>query len=327
MAVADGASAERKDRLSRTIDAMRVPGAILRSALARLMSDDGWALASHLALTIILALFPFLIFVTSLASFFNLGISAEDVHAIIFEGWPDAVAGPISKEVSTVLTVERHDLLTFGVLLTVWFSSNGVEALRVALERAYGVQGRRAWWKSRLLSIAFALLGGVGLLALSFFVVLGPIAWNIATREVPDLIPYTEASHFIRYGVAATFLSLGLVAAHLWLPVGHRRLKEVMPGIIITLVLWLLGAALFGYYISMFSTYASTYAGLAGVMAALVFLDVNALCFILGAEINAAIAARGIRKAAQRRAAEAAAREAASSGPAPHAEEGSAAAG
>lgn len=303
MAIAENNAAERASWM-RYVEPLRVPGIVLRSALQRLMSDDGWALASHLALTIILALFPFLIFVTSLAGFLHIGVTAEDVHAVVFEGWPDSVALPISKEVTTVLTVQRHDLLTFGVLLTLWFSSNGVEALRVALERAYGVQGQRRWWQARLISLAFALVGGVGLIMLSLLVVLGPIAWDLLTREWPDLLPWTEASHFIRYGVASVFLVIGLLCAHLWLPVGRRRVKDVLPGILTTLALWLFAASVFGYYISMFSTYASTYAGLAGVMAALVFLDLNALCFILGAEINAAIVARRGRNEAQRRAAE-----------------------
>jgi membrane protein len=290
----------RKTELQRFVDKLRVPGAILRSAFGRMMSDDGWALASHLALTIILAIFPFLIFVTALAGLLGIDVTAHDVQQVVFEGWPETVSGPIAKEVETVLTVGRRDLLTFGGLLTIWFASNGVEALRVALERAYGVQGKRAWWKARLISIGFALIGAVGLLVLTALIVLGPIIWEVATREIPGLIPYTRISRLVRYGSASLALGIGLVAAHLWLPVGRRRLRDVMPGVLVTLVLWLGSAGLFGYYLSNFSTYTATYAGLGGIMAALVFLNLNALCFIFGAEINAAIFARRLRKAAER---------------------------
>ncbi len=296
--------ARAKTALQGFVDKLRVPGSILRNALGRLMSDDGWALASHLALTIILAIFPFLIFVTALAGFLGIGVTAADVRDVVFEGWPATVAGPISREVETVLTVGRRDFLTFGVLLTIWFASNGVEALRVALERAYGVQGKRTWWKARLISIVFALIGGVGLLAITFLIVLGPIIWSVAAQEIPGLIPYTEISGPIRYALASLALIIGLFAAHLWLPVGKRRVLDVLPGVLVTLVLWLVGAGVFGYYLSHFATYAATYAGLGSIMAALVFLNLNALCFILGAEINAAIAARRIRKAAERREAE-----------------------
>lgn len=296
--------AREKTAVRRFVNALRVPGAILRNALGRLMSDDGWALASHLALSIILAIFPFLIFVTALAGFLGINVTAHDVQQVVFEGWPATISAPIAREVETVLTVGRRDLLTFGVLLTVWFASNGVEALRMALERAYGVQGKRAWWKARLISILFAFMGGVGLLLITVLIVLGPIIWNVATREIPGLIPYTEIQRLVRYGFASLALGIGLIAAHLWLPVGKRRVLDVLPGIVVTLVLWLVLAGVFGYYLSNFGTYTTTYAGLAGIMAALVFLDLNALCFILGAEINAAIAARRIRKAAERREAE-----------------------
>lgn len=309
-----------KSTLRRFADVLRVPGAILRSALLRLMSDDGWALASHLALSIILAIFPFLIFVTALAGFFGINVTAHDVQQVVFEGWPATISEPIAKEVETVLTVGRRDLLTFGVLLTIWFASNGVEALRVALERAYGVQGRRAWWKARLISIAFALIGGIGLIVLTVLIVLGPLIWEVATREIPGLIPYTEIQRLVRYGLASLALGIGLIAAHLWLPMGRRRILDVLPGVVLTLILWLVSAAAFGYYLSNFSTYVATYAGLGGIIAALVFLNLNALCFILGAEINAAIAARRIRKAAERREAERKAAEVAAALEAQHAE-------
>ncbi|MEY2503210.1 MAG: rane protein, partial [Verrucomicrobiota bacterium] len=99
------------------------------------LADDGWAIASHIALSTLMALFPFLIVLTSLAGFFGSKDLADQAASLMLEAWPLQVADAISGEVHDVLTTTRGDALTVGVVLAVYFASNGVESLRVALNR------------------------------------------------------------------------------------------------------------------------------------------------------------------------------------------------
>jgi membrane protein len=93
------------------------------------------------------------------------------------------------------------------------------------------------------------------------------------------------------WSLAGVFVMLtaGLIVSHLWLPDGHRKILDVLPGIILTLVAWSIGAYVFASYLATFANYVSTYAGLASIMIALVFLYIVGAIFIIGAEINAAI--------------------------------------
>jgi membrane protein len=84
-------------------------------------------------------------------------------------------------------------------------------------------------------------------------------------------------------------LTLGLLVVHLWLPSGKRRVFDVVPGVFLTLLLWLAGALIFAYYLATFANYTATYAGLASVMIVLIFLYMVSVIFIVGAEINAAL--------------------------------------
>ncbi|MFG1287127.1 YihY/virulence factor BrkB family protein [Xanthobacter versatilis] len=253
-------------------------------------ADDGWAIASHIALSALMSLFPFLIFVTALAGFLNLQPLANETIQLILETWPQQVAGPISREIYNVVNQVRTDVLTYGVVLAIYFSSNGIESLRIGLNRAYGVKEMRSWYWLRLESIGYVLLAAVSMLALSFLVVLGPLLWQAAVAQVPALAPFSGAITLIRFGATAIILVVSLVVAHLWLPAGRRSLAEVAPGILVTLVLWLVAATAFGFYLAEFpANYVSTYAGLASVMIALVFLYLTASIFVFGGELNAAI--------------------------------------
>jgi membrane protein len=254
------------------------------------LADDGWAIASHIALSTLMALFPFLIVLTALAGFIGSKELADEAARILLGAWPAEVAGPIAGEIHRVLTTARGDVLTLGVALAVYFSSSGVESLRIGLNRAYGVEEARSWGLLRLESIAYVLVGAMALIALAFLVVLGPLIFATAARYAPWLAPLEGFVTFGRLAAASFVLVVALVLVHLWLPAGRRRLVDIAPGVIATLALWLAGGLLFARYLDDFSgAYVTTYAGLASAMIALVFLYVSASIFIYGGELNAAI--------------------------------------
>ncbi len=255
------------------------------------LADEGWAIASHIALTTLMALFPFLIVITALAGFFGSKELADEAARILLEAWPKEVAVPIAREIHRVLTTARGGVLTLGVMLAVYFSSSGIESLRIGLNRAYDVTEARSWWLLRLESIGYVLVGAAALVALSLLVVLGPLIVATAVRYAPWLEPLEGLVTFARFAVASLVIGVALLLVHLWLPAGRRRFFAVLPGVIATLALWLALGAMFGRYLAEFAqAYVSTYAGLASAMIALVFLYCTASIFIYGGELNAAIA-------------------------------------
>jgi len=263
---------------------VRVCTRVAIDAFYRFNADDGWAIASHIALSVLMAMFPFLILVTALAGFVGSRNLADEVAQLIVAAWPHEVSGPIADQIHSVLTSARGDVLTLGAVFAVYFSSSGIESLRIGLNRAYGLREWRPWWLLRLESIGYVFISAVSMLVLAFLVVLGPLVFRTALADVPWL---NAAARLI---VAAVVLAAALFILHLWLPAGRRRLAEVWPGILATLALWLACGFLFGRYLATFSSaYVTYYAGLASVMTALVFLYFSAWIFIFGGELNAAI--------------------------------------
>ena len=251
--------------------------------------DDGWAMASHLAITALMALFPFLIFSTALASFLGAKAYADTAVHLVFDTWPDEIADPIAREVVNVLTVQRSGFLTFGILVAAFFASNGIEALRTSLNRAYRVQENRSILFRRIQSLAFVFITTFGFLTISVLLVLAPLIGALAVDTMPWLRPYMGTITVWRYIIASSVIVLGLIAVHVWLPAGRRSFVDIVPGVIFTLAGWLLGSSLFAAYLGQFSTYVSTYAGLASIMIAVVFLYIVSAIFILGGELNASI--------------------------------------
>jgi membrane protein len=255
------------------------------------LADDGWAIASHIALSTLMAMFPFLIVLTSLAGFFGSKELADQAVSLMLQTWPQQVADTLSSQIHEVLTTTRGDALTIGAALAVYFASNGVEALRVALNRAYSVVEMRRWYWLRLESIGYTLVAAFTALAMSFLIVLGPLILEAARRYIPLIVETNEQFlNLSRYGIAISALTVALFILHAWLPAGRRGFLQIMPGIVFTFVASLVSGVVFGQYLARFANnYVTMYAGLASVIIALVFLYFIAAIFVFGGELNAAI--------------------------------------
>ncbi|APO76520.1 virulence factor BrkB family protein [Rhizobium etli 8C-3] len=258
-------------------------------AICHMIEDDGFAMASHVALSILLAVFPFLIFGTTLANFLGADqFSSTAVH-LIFDTWPEAIAKPVADQVLQVLTIPRGGLLTVSVLAAAYFASNGVEALRISLNRAYRVPETRPWYLTRLASLGYVLIAVIIFAAISILLVAVPFALDYARQWFPLFADTLEIVFSWRIYGTLFVLTVGLLVVHLWLPAGRRRVYDVIPGVLLTLLLWLAGALIFAFYLATFANYTATYAGLASVMVVLIFLYMVGVIFIIGAEINAAL--------------------------------------
>jgi len=255
------------------------------------LADDGWAIASHIALSTLMALFPFLIVLTSLAGFFGSKELADQAAGLLLQVWPKQVADTLSGQIHDVLTTTRGDILTIGAVLAVYFASNGVEALRVALNRAYSMIEPRRWYWLRLESIGYTLVAAFTSLAMAFLIVLGPLMLEAARRHIPIIVETNEKLlNIARYGITILALVVALFVLHAWLPAGRRSFLQILPGIVFTLIASIISGTVFGQYLARFANnYVTMYAGLASVIIALVFLYFMAAIFVYGGELNATI--------------------------------------
>lgn len=276
---------------------------IVSEAFDHFNNDDAWAIASHIALSVLMAMFPFFIVLTSIASLFDFSDLADEVAKFLLATWPEEIAKPMVLEIHNVLTTSHTGVLTVGALLAVFFASSGVESLRIGLNRAYGETELRHWFVLRLESIFYVLIAATAMLALGILIVLGPLLFRAAVQFAPWLKDIEGTLTVARLGVASAVLIVALLVVHKWLPAGRRRFIDILPGVLATLVLWLATGIAFGRYLAQFSSsYVTYYAGLASAMMALVFLYWTASIFIFGGELNSALS-RQIKAANEEKAA------------------------
>ena len=274
---------------------IRRPVQIVWYALRHLLEDGGTVFAGHIAFASLFALFPFLIFLITLAGQIGQDEAAREMIEYGLSALPDEVAGALEPAIREVLASPRTGLMTVSIVASLWAVSSGIEALRTALNHAYGVEERRPIWLRRPQSLLLTVVLSIAVLLATLALVVAPIAWSFvqSLMDVPRLWTFLYNGLRILFGVVLFYL----VVVLLYRSLPNRRVaaREVFPGAVATVVLWVALASLFSFYLENLARFSVTYGSLGGIVMTLVFFYLSALIFIFGAEINSA--ARRMRAA------------------------------
>jgi membrane protein len=267
---------------------LRIGAAILWRAIVHFINDGGTTQAGSIAFTTLFALFPFLIFLTTLAGEFGQEEAARRFVDLWLEGLPAEVGSAIRPAIDQVVNVRRTGLMTVSILVAVWTASSGLEALRTALNYAYGIEESRPFWLLRLQSIVFTIIMSAAILVLMVVVVAGPFIWDFLVHllKVPPSWGWTYTA--VRYLLAVLVLYAVVALLYQWLPNRHLRGYEILPGAAVTVVAWLITASLFSLYLQNLGRFSVTYGSLGGIVVTLMFFYLSAAIFIFGAEVNGA---------------------------------------
>ena len=253
--------------------------------------NDGFIHAGNLAFLALLALFPFFIVATALATLVGQTESGSMTVAAILAQLPPQVARTLREPIFEALSARTGPLLWLGAIVGLWTAGSFVETVRDILRRAYGVKYSAPFWEYRLASIAL-IVGAVVLMMFAFAVTLVlrsaeaaieawfPVAENVATtvayfRIVPGLTLFGT--------VYALFYFLT--------PSRYRRPEcRKWPGALLITIWWMATVEVLPWALSMFGGYDLTYGSLGGVMVVLIFFFIVGLGVVTGAELNAALA-------------------------------------
>ncbi len=260
--------------------------ALFWKALKRLFADEAIPLAGNFAFRMIFSLFPFLIFLTSLAGFFGSEDLASRIVTYLLGVAPEDLVRPFANEIRSILTVPRTGLLSIAVLITLWSAMGGVDSVRIGLNRAYGVTETRPVWQLFLIDVVFVITGAIFMLAFSVLLVAVPAISQYVETYEPQWQLHINTLEPLRVPLAVLLAAFGLFVAHRFLPNLKLRPRHVWPGILLTVVVWVLVTAAFAWYLQNFNSFASTYASLSGLFASMFLIYQIGLVMIFGGEVN-----------------------------------------
>jgi membrane protein len=245
--------------------------------------------AGSLAFSSVLAMFPLLILLSAAAAYVGQPGDAAALADRVVGYAPEAVRDAVQPVIHQVLSQRNQALLTIGLLATLWTASSGMQAVRSALNRAYGIQHGLPFWKARLKVTLLTVVMGIGILVAFSSVIIAPYLGRLLEVDAGRGQAALWMGDGVRYGSAFLALSVLYALLYGWLPDIRQRVYTVLPGAVVGAALWVVAAATLSYTLRTVGKLALLYGSFAGVVATLVFLYVSATTLIFGAEINAVL--------------------------------------
>ena len=259
--------------------------ALFKKLYQKIFDDDILGNAAQVAFYFSFALFPLLLFLMSV-----LGIVLNDkadlqeqLFVLLSQVMPASAYELVESTLKEVTSNASGGKLTFGILLTLWSASAGVDNMRGTLNEIYDLKETRSWMKAKLTSVLLTLAIGVLLLLALAFIVYG-------SQILGDLLLIDSSSVLepFEWALTVALVLLAIALIYNFAP-NHNpfRWKWISPGAVIAVVLWIAASGGFRLYLRYFDSYSATYGSLGAMIILLLWLYLTALVILVGGAINA----------------------------------------
>lgn len=256
----------------------------IEQLIFRYKDDDLPSMSAQITYYLILAIFPFLLFLINLISFTPL---SNEILIINFNTFLPRETGILVKNVIVqTLQVKSTTLLITGMIGSLWAASKGIAAITKGLNKAYDIDENRNFIKLNSIAL-IATIGITIMIILSFIMIvfgktIGIYVFGIVGAKALFNIIWS----LLRYGIPLTIMFITFSLIYIYVP--NRRLKfnNVIIGTIFTTVGWIITSVLFSFYVNNFANYEKVYGSLGGVIALIIWLYISTLIILIGGELN-----------------------------------------
>ena len=252
-------------------------------------NDNCLGMAAQLAYYFFFALFPTLLFLVALASYFPVATLIDDLFRTLGGLMPPEALQIITDQLTKISDRDDSGLLTLGILLAVSSSSAAMVAIIDTLNRAYDVEEGRPWWKVRLTAVLLTVVVATFILVSFALVMVGPtVATKFAERMYLGAV-FEWSWKILQWPIVFALASIAVALIYYFAPDVEQDWVWLTPGSILATALWLVTSLGFKYYVANWGNYTETYGLIGAVMLLLLWFYITGLVILIGAELNAEI--------------------------------------
>ena len=252
----------------------------------RFIGHDVGARSAQMTYYWILAFFPFLILIITILSYTT--IAEEQFIHYLEQAIPSTIMPLIKDTIAHLVQYRSASLVSFGAIASIWSASAAVDVMVRGMYRAYSGTDTRAFIVKKIVSIMYTFIlliliaGMIGLLVFGH-----KIGEYLLDTLFGNQWIYLPLWDLFRFSLSILVLVSGLYMIYRYIPRKHIKSANVWPGTIFATIGWYSFSILFSIYVDQFSAYNKMYGSIGGVFILLIWMYVNSMVLLMGAEINA----------------------------------------
>jgi membrane protein len=249
--------------------------------------------ASSLAYNFMLAIFPGIIFLFTLIPFIPKG-EGLDFQMQLMDSIKLVLPGEaylaFKDTLEEIVLQQNGGLLSFGFILALFFSTNGVHNLMMAFNKSSLIIETRSWVKQRLIAIVLTVVIALSVIVCIIAMTLGTFALKYIDTElnIQDGIMHFVIQ-FIRWALLGVLYFVTISILYRYGPAHAKKWKFFSAGSWLATILAFLTIWGFSYYINNFSSYNKIYGSISVLIVLMIWLYLNSLILLVGFELNASV--------------------------------------
>ncbi|EOH89264.1 YihY/virulence factor BrkB family protein [Enterococcus villorum] len=270
-------------KLKRNENLMR----FIETTQKRMIDSELGTTSVVVAYYLLLSLFPLIIAFGNILPFLH--IDQETVLTYLRQVIPETIYQFIGPAIKNLLTQSSGSLLSLSALAALWSASQSINALQIAMNKAYGVENRKNFLVVRFFSLIVILLFMIAISGVTLFLGLGQLileALQPIFKFSGNVIIQFQA---LKWPITLIVLFIIMFLIYLIVPNAQLKLKAVIPGTIFATIGWMLLSQVFGLYAKYFATRVSGYQIIGSFIVLMLWLNFAATIMILGGIINAVV--------------------------------------
>lgn len=274
------------------LDRFRIPlswSDLLKRTTNEAIADDVASLAAQQAYYFFFSLFPALLALISIASFFPVANLTDEIVRMLSRVAPGEVLTIIRDQLVKISGDNAGGLLTVAFLVTLWSSSSAMVSLTTTLNTAYDITESRSWWKVRLIAIGLTVALAIFIVVSMTLIIAGPTLAERVANAVGLGPAFTWAWKILQWPLVFAFVSVAIAIVYYFAPDAEQDWIWITPGSVLATALWILISLGFKLYLSTMGNYTEAYGAIGGVMVLLLWFYLSGLAMLIGAELNAEI--------------------------------------
>lgn len=253
----------------------------------KIRDDYVASFSAHAAFFTLISLFPFLMFLFTLARF--LPIDSAEAIRLAMQFIPDFVSPTIEAIINEIFNDVSTTFMSITIISTIYAASKGFFAILRGMNSVYGIRETRNYFLLCIISVFYTVVFAVILILSFVLLVFGNQILAFLLQRFPGLGYFSLLISIIRLVAVGLILMCFFLYIYMAVPNRRSKIKYEIKGAFFTSIGWIGFSALFSFYIDHFANYTKTYGSLTVIVLFMLWLYFCMYIMFIGAELNCLI--------------------------------------
>jgi len=246
--------------------------------------------AAALSFTFFLALFPAIIFFFTLIPYIPIHGFQNTLLTMLQNILPKDAYHSALNTLDDIIRRQHGRLLSFGFIVAVYVSTNGVSGIMTAFNNSIHIEETRSYFKQKLVAVQLVLIiSTLAIIAISLLTAGNALLRYLLSEGFIQSSFTFHALIFVKWIIIIALFFFVISFLYYLAPAKHGRFHFISPGSTLATILFILSSSGFNYYLSHFSQYNKLYGSIGALIIILMWIYINAIVLLIGFELNASI--------------------------------------